>query len=251
MHFNYFFCVFTLFFSSNRSYTESMIKTILFDLDDTLFDFKECEREALSEALTSFDISFSREDISDYSLINDRMWKMLERGEITRETLRVKRFEVFLSRYPSSPSALAFAERYMEALSRTSALISGARELLEALRNDYALYAVTNGYELTQMGRLKSADLGKYFLGVFISQCIGFVKPKREFFDYCASHIPDFDLESTVLVGDSLTSDISGGKEYGLLTVRYNPKGDSGDPSIRPDYEIHTLDELPALLKKL
>lgn len=228
-----------------------MIKMILFDLDDTLFDFKACERQALSAVLRAFSLPFDSSDLSDYSAINDRMWKKLEKGEITRDALRVDRFEIFLSRFPEPPSPIDFADRYMEALADTSALIEGARELLEYLSPRYALYAVTNGYVQTQRGRILKADIGKYFRDVFISQQVGFTKPKKEFFDYCAAHIPNFELSAVVLVGDSLTSDIAGGNAYGLTTVLYDPSGEKGDPAVRPDHVIRSLSELPPLLETL
>lgn len=228
-----------------------MIKTVLLDLDDTIFDFKACERQALAVALSSFSILYEDADLSDYSRINDAMWKLLEKGEITREELKTKRFRIFLSRYLDPPSPEEFAERYMEKLSWTSALEPGARELLEELSRSYSLYAVTNGYEQTQNGRLRSAGIGSYFKEIFISQRIGAVKPKKEFFDYCVSRIPDFSLAESVLIGDSLTSDIAGGNAYGLFTIRYNPLGGSDHPEILPDREVASLAEIPSLLKTL
>lgn len=228
-----------------------MIKTVLLDLDDTILDFKACEKQALSAALTFCGISFVGSDLEEYSKINDGMWKMLEKGEITREELKTKRFEVFLSRYSASISASSFADVYMEKLSQTGVLIDGARDLLETLYQKYALYAVTNGYEYTQKGRIKSADIGKYFKRVFISQNIGAVKPKKEFFDYCVKYIPDFSLETTVLIGDSPTSDISGGNAYGIFTIRYNPLHLPNPADALPNREVSSLSEIPAILASL
>ena len=228
-----------------------MIKTVLLDLDDMIFDFKECERQALAKALAGFFLAFSPNDLSEYSQINDRMWKMLERGEITREELKTKRFEVFLSRYSSPPDAMSFAARYMQELSQTSALIDGARSLLEHLSQTYDLYAVTNGYEFTQMGRMKSADILKYFKKVFISENIGVPKPKKEYFDRCVAEIPGFCIKNTVIIGDSPTSDIAGGKAYGLFTIRFNPHGDPNPPTAIPDREVRSLGELAELLASL
>lgn len=228
-----------------------MITTVLMDLDDTIFDFKACERQAISTNLNEFDVEYSAEDLSDYSVINDRMWKKLERGEITRDQLRTERFRVFLSRYDRQIDSSVFADRYMENLSKTSELIDGARELLIYLSAHYALYAVTNGYVRTQVGRIRHADIEKYFDEIFISQRIGADKPRKEFFDYCASHIPNFCLKNTVLIGDSLTSDIKGGKEYGLFTIRYDPKGDVSEDGICPDRVVRSLSEIPSLLSEI
>lgn len=228
-----------------------MIKYILLDLDDTIFDFKASEKQALSSALTSFGISYRNEDLSDYSKINDDMWKRFEREEITRECLKTKRFEIFLSRYSDPPSATEFAERYMQRLSETAVLIDGATEVLALLSAKYELYAVTNGYERTQMGRISASGIGRWLKGIFISETVGAAKPKKEFFDHCADHIEGFSREKSVLVGDSPTSDVKGGKAYGLLTIRYNPSGAPDPADAIPDRTIRSLQELPSLLSNL
>ena len=228
-----------------------MINTVLLDLDDTIFDFKACEKQALSAALKECGLLFSSIDISDYSKINDLMWKLLEKGEIKREELRTRRFEVFLKRYDVHPEASTFADVYMEKLAETDVLIDGARELLAYLSKNYRLYAVTNGYVQTQSGRIERADIGKYFNDIFISQIVGAPKPQKAFFDYCAAHIPGFSLDNTVLIGDSPTSDISGGNEYGIFTIRYNPARLPNPHDILPQREVFALSELPDLLKTL
>ena len=146
-----------------------MIKTVFLDLDDTIFDFKACERQALSCSLAKCSLTFTKEDLSAYSEINDAMWKKLERGEITRDTLRIRRFEIFLSRFSTDIDPVFFGNLYMDYLATTNALIDGARDLLEVLSQSYDLYAVTNGYEYTQRGRIQSADIGKYFKDIFIA----------------------------------------------------------------------------------
>ena len=228
-----------------------MIRNLLIDLDDTIFDFKACERQALSRALDSFEIGFRDEDLSDYSKINDDMWKLFERGEISRQDLKTRRFEMFLSRFPMAPLGADFAERYMEYLSQTSALIDGAKEVLPILSDQYDLYAVTNGYEKTQMGRIERSGIGIWFKGIFVSEKVGFAKPKKEFFDYCAAHIENFSLLESVLIGDSPTSDIRGGNEYGLFTVRFNPSAAPDPDDAVPMRTIRSLCELPSLLAEI
>jgi len=224
-----------------------MIKNVLIDLDDTIFDFKSCERQALSCALRSFNIPFEDTNLDRYSYINDCMWKMLERGEITREKLRVHRFEVFLEEMGVRVSAEEFADRYMSSLAKTDVLIPGARELLAFLSLNYRLYAVTNGYIKTQKGRINASKIGDYFDAIFISQEIGFVKPSFEFFEFCRRKT-GFLKEETVLIGDSLTSDIIGGNHYGLYTIWYNADyRNCGD--VLPNAEVHSLSELQAFMR--
>ena len=127
----------------------------------------------------------------------------------------------------------------------------GAEELLEALYGKYPLYIVSNGNLSVQEGRIASSGIAKYFGEIFISQQIGFDKPRKEFFDACFARIPGFDRERSIIVGDSLTSDIRGGINAGIKTCWYNPRGKAAREDIRPDYSIAELNELPGLLSEI
>ena len=74
-------------------------ETILFDADGTLLDFGRAEDEALRESLASMGIIADDEMVKTYSGINDALWKALERGEVTKEVLRHRRFERFFAHY--------------------------------------------------------------------------------------------------------------------------------------------------------
>ena len=91
-------------------------------------------------------------------------------------------------------------------------------------------------------------ELRPYFKGIFISEEMGADKPSKAFFDACFAAIPGFRLEETVMVGDSLTSDIRGGSNAGLRTVWFNPHGKEPRADIRPGYTIRALSELLPLL---
>ena len=108
-----------------------------------------------------------------------------------------------------------------------------------------------NGNTVTQESRLKSAGIGPYFKGVFISEQIGVNKPAKAFFDACFAAIPGFRAEDAVIVGDSLSSDIRGGINAGVRTCWFNPARLPRPSDIVPDYEFHALDELPALLERI
>lgn len=228
-----------------------MIRTILLDIDDTILDFKSCEREALSKALAEFGFSCDDSMIFAYSEINDSMWKMLERGEITRDRLRTERFSRFFETYSINLDANRFADEYMQALSKTSVYLPGAKNAMDELYDSYDLYAVTNGYSFTQKGRISASGLDRYFKKVFISQEVGAVKPEREFFEKCAKEIADFKADETILVGDSLTSDIKGGAAFGLKTVWIGKEGRRFTHDVTPDYTIGSLSELPRLIKNI
>ncbi len=228
-----------------------MVKYILFDLDETLFDFPLAERAAISEVLYNLQITPTEEIIKRYSEINRACWDMLERGEISRERLVVLRFEILRDELGANFSPEEAQKNYVLALGGQHHFISGAEELLSILSKDYELYAVTNGLFAVQSRRIKDAELDRFFKGYFISEKIGYSKPRKEFFDCAFEKIPGFKKENAIIIGDSLQSDILGGKNAGIKTCHYNPSKKENTTGITPDFEINDLSDIPRLLKEI
>ena len=211
-----------------RPRTLEEVGTVLMDVDETLLDFKRSEREAISETMVQMGIEPTEEKISLYSSINDSLWKALERGEIEKKVLTYRRFELFLEALslPCGESETRrMAKTYMDILSTKGYWLNGAKELCERLQKEVRLYIVTNGVDFIQRGRQAVSGLCDFVDGAFISEEIGYEKPRVEFFEAVAARIPDFCKEKTIIVGDSLTSDMLGGVNFGLDTCWYNPRG--------------------------
>ena len=228
-----------------------MIKYILFDVDDTLLDFGKAEAAAIRKTFERIGIPVTEELIRRYSEINAQQWARFEKGEITRERLLTERFDILFSELGINvPSEMAQAS-YEYLLGIGHYFVDGAEELLEALKDKYELYIVSNGNASVQDRRLKSAGIIPYFKDIFISERVGFNKPSAEFFEACFKRIPGFEKDKAVVVGDRLSSDILGGINAGVRTCWFNPKGEAPDPDIPADYEIKHLSELPALLERI
>lgn len=227
-----------------------MIEFVFLDLDDTILDFKKAERIAVGKTIRDFGVEPTDEILTRYHHINKAHWEMLERGEITREEVLVNRFAVLFSELGVEVDPTACARTYEGNLGIGHYFLPGAEEAVKKLHEKYRLYLASNGTATVQHGRLTSAGLYPWFEQVFISQEIGFNKPSKEYFGACFARIEGFDPKRAVMVGDSLTSDILGGKNAGLPTVWVNPGGkDCG--SIQPDYTIRSISELEALLEEL
>lgn len=228
-----------------------MIRNVLFDLDDTLFDFHKAEKIALTKTLVYFDIDPTEETLALYSTINAAHWKRLELGEISREEVKVGRYRELFKTIGVECDPVKATAYYESMLAIGHYFMPGAPELLEELYGKYRLYIVSNGTAKVQEGRIGSSGIAKYMDGIFISQILGANKPDKQFFDICFAEIPDFLLSETVIIGDSLSSDIKGGINAGITTVWFNPKGIENDSDIKPDYTINELSEVPGLLSQI
>ena len=228
-----------------------MIRNVLFDLDDTLFDFHKAEKIALTKTLVHFGIDPTEETLALYSTINASHWKRLELGEISREEVKVGRYRELFKTIGVECDPVKATAYYESMLAIGHYFMPGAPELLEELYGKYRLYIVSNGTAKVQEGRIGSSGIKKYMDGIFISQILGANKPDKQFFDICFSEIPDFSLSETVIIGDSLSSDIKGGINAGIITVWFNPKGIENDNDIKPDYTIKELSEVPGLLSQI
>ncbi len=228
-----------------------MIKRVFLDLDDTILDFRSAERKAISIALMLDGIIPTDEIVSKYSEINLSQWKLLEKGELSSVyEVKRRRFEVLFD-YLGMPVPPSLPAHYESELSNGHDFIDGAEETLNELYGRYSLYLVSNGLASVQAKRLADADLYRFFDGIFISERIGSNKPEKEFFDAVFSSISSFSLDEAVIVGDSLTSDIKGGKNAGIKTIWLNRDGKENNSGIIPDVEISDIRDLVAVLATL
>ena len=228
-----------------------MTEFLFLDLDDTILDFHKAERIALSKTLRDFGVEPTGEVLALYHKINLWHWEQLEKGKLTRDEVQVGRFAALFRELGVSADAVQCTRSYEGNLAVGHYFLPGAEDAVASLSQKYRLFLASNGTATVQAGRLTSANLSRFVETVFVSQELGFNKPAKEFFDACFARIPDFDPKKAVMVGDSLTSDILGGKNAGITTVWVNPEHRLPRPDIVPDYEIESLVQLEALLETL
>lgn len=157
-----------------------MIDTLLFDLDNTLLDFDKAEANALSKALHDVNIKVDDLMLIRYNKINSSQWKLLEKGIITREEIKLRRFKILFEEFSLNADPKEVARNYQEYLGQGHYFIKDAEEVLEQLSKTHRIYLVTNGTLSVQKGRIESSGIKKYLQGVFISEEVGYNKDRSD-----------------------------------------------------------------------
>ncbi|MGN1163580.1 MAG: YjjG family noncanonical pyrimidine nucleotidase [Candidatus Ornithospirochaeta sp.] len=220
---------------------------LLFDADQTIWNFNETERISLSLLFSSLGLDDTKETRDAYEEGNLWCWDAFEKGVITLEELETMRMALFFRNLgrneDDAPSA---AERYARFLSENAVMLSGAEEMLRSL-SDYPKALVTNGLARVQRGRIKDTGIDKYFTHIFISQEMGVHKPMKEFFETVLATIGE-DKDNCIVIGDSEKSDIQGAVNSGIRSIYYSP---SGKISPKATWSVSSYSEMVALIKSL
>ena len=228
-----------------------MIKVILWDLDGTLTDFTTIESMSIKACFEKFNLgNCTDEMVAVYSDINKKYWEALEKGKVTRSELLFKRFEDFFSIYGLDTSKIPdFKSAYEKLLGETVIFMPHAYETVKALNGKVIQCLVTNGNKNVQEVKVQKSGLGEFFEHVFISEEIGCEIPAKEFFDKVFEVIGPVNKKEVLIIGDSLSSDISGGNNAGILTCRYNPFHLKNDKGVHIDIEIDDLNQVLTLVE--
>lgn len=228
-----------------------MISIILWDVDGTLLDFNAAERAAIRTLFAAFDLGECTDAmLARYSAINVGFWQQLERGELTKPQILVRRFEQFFGECGINPRlAPAFNDQYQVRLGDTVVCRDDSLNVVKALKGSVKQYVVSNGTIVAQTRKLSRSGLGAEMDGIFLSERLGAEKPGAVFFKRVFDAIRPRDLSEVMIVGDSLTSDIQGGMNAGIRTCWYTPERKEAPASYRIDHEIADLHEITEILK--
>lgn len=214
-------------------------------------DFEYSMRHSLTQCFRSIGRELTEDMIVRYSVINDSFWKRLELGEITKEELLPGRFVALFQEYDiQGVSVEDFRRKYEEGLGEVYRYLDDSLSICRKLRGCVKQYVVTNGIARIQKKKLRLSGLAEVMDGMFISEEIGAPKPDTAFFDYCLANVEEKDRSRILLVGDSLTSDIRGGVQAGIVTCWYRAAGSKNPSDYKPDYEIENLREVFSVLKR-
>jgi 2-haloacid dehalogenase len=186
--------------------------------------------------------------LEKYRKINRKVWSEFERGETNLKELKLKRFKILFDALGIDQNTEKFSDMYLYYVSKSSFVTEGAEEIVSSLYGEYKLAIATNGIYSAQYERLKSSPLRDYFDIFVVSEKIGFAKPDPNFFSCLFKKARHSDKRTALIVGDSLSSDIKGGLDFGIDTCWFNPGKIINEERIAPTYEIEKLIQLQDIL---
>lgn len=230
------------------------IKVLFLDIDNTLLDFDAAAAWAMKQCFKKAGLEYRAEMFSVFTEENNKIWQRIERKELTMDDLFYVRWQAILQHLGLTADGVNMEKEFRRLLNQSAVPVAGAEEILQYLyKKNYCLCAASNGPYDQQINRLKKADMLKYFAHCFVSEKLGADKPGKQFFDGCMRELPGITPEECMIIGDSLTADITGGRDYGMSTCWYVPsvekyrevKRKSGKPA---DYVVHELAELEKIL---
>ncbi len=184
------------------------MKAVIFDLDNTLIDWKDEFIFALENVLKELGLSFSKEKIE---MINNA----IDEVENHYEKLTKKDFLEFVNRMCKVNLSKEFVDKLIDAQKECSYFDEEVRDTLEYLSKKYKLYLITNWFTETQEGRLEKAGILKYFTKVYGAD-INYYKPSIKAFEVI---LKMYEAKDCVYVGDSLKKDILPALNVGMNVI--------------------------------
>lgn len=234
--------------NSSRDPDRRRYRWLIFDADGTLFDFHLGETTALQLTTKKHGIEYSRHLHAVYNNISAGLWRQFELGEISLMHLRVVRFERLFAELGIDLGAESFNLDFMDTLGQQRQLLPGAEDVVRDLSSRFRLLLATNGIAVVQRPRFAHSSIRKYFEDVVISDEIGVAKPQMGFMEEAFSRMGGPRKSEVLMIGDSLSSDIAGGANFGIDTCWFNPDGIDLDGFQKPTYEIAGLNEIDGIV---
>ena len=229
------------------------MKLVFIDIDNTLLDFDECVKQAMQSGLQKYGLKKYENYMFDvFTKTNNKLWQEIERGKLSLENLEDLRWNSIFDEIGVAFDGREFEKYFREFLFESAIPIAGAHELLDYLKSKYVLCAASNGPYEQQLHRLELANMKGYFSQIFVSEKIGASKPSEVFFkkafDILYNNSEEhFSAEDSIIIGDSLSSDIAGGKQYGMKTCLFSRNKDFKEHEAA-DYTIESLEQIKDLL---
>ena len=217
---------------------------LLIDIDRTLLDFDKAQKICLERVFLANRLNFNEAIYLKYVLSDQKWWEDVEKGILGINTLSDKRFGTILAELGFKVDAKLIYDQYIDLLGKLVFLIDGAQQVCSELNKRKRLFAASNGFYDLQINRLANAGILTLFEEIYVSDRIGHAKPNNQFYQYIFNQLKVNDLSKVLMIGDSLSSDITGGINAGIDTCWVNLENKANNTAIIPTYTIDNLLDL-------
>lgn len=225
------------------------INTIFIDVDNTLLDFGKSATAAIKQAFLEYKLEYLDEYFEIFNQTNIILWENLEKGTITLDELHDVRWtSIFEKIGIKNVDGVAFDAYFVELSGKIGIPMDGASEILEYLAGKYTVCVASNSTYNRQFFRLLDCGMMEHIDYLFTSERLNAIKPNEDFFDACFEHLPSILKENVIIIGDSLTADIAGGKNYGISTCWYNHNKVENYPNDVADFVVEKLVDIKNIL---
>ncbi|MFD5162024.1 HAD family hydrolase [Streptomyces hawaiiensis] len=228
------------------------IQAVVWDVDDTLFDYTTADRLGMRAHLTAEGL-LDRYDsvemaIDHWREITHLQWARFAAGEATFEDQRRDRVRVFLGRDLTDAEADAWFQRYVTHYEGVWALFPDVLPVLDALSASHRHAVLSNSSLHVQDRKLRALGVHDRFETILCAAELGISKPEAGAF-LAACDFLGLPPHQVAYVGDHPEIDGRGAADAGLLSVWIDRGGlyATIDPPVGP-HRIASLAELPSLL---
>ncbi|MFJ3519392.1 MULTISPECIES: HAD family hydrolase [unclassified Streptomyces] len=228
-----------------------VIRAVLWDIDDTLFDYTGADAAGLARQLEAERLvdryGTPAQALALWRQITDRHWARFAAGEGTFQGQRQERVREFLERPGmTADEADAWFDSYVDHYKAAWTLFPDVVPALDALAAGYRHGVLTNSSTANQDPKLRHLGLRDRFEVLVCAVELGFSKPAAEaFLAACAAM--GLAPAEVAYVGDQPEIDARGARDAGLLPVWLDRDGERG-PGPDGIHRIEGLDQLPELL---
>lgn len=192
-------------------------ETLLFDLDDTLMDFTKAEELSIEASYCRFFTKYTDMETykRTYYKINSSLWDAVDAGDLGPAQVKILRFRQVIDILGAPHDAITVATHYEDKLGHEVHWFPEVKNTLEYLNEHHMIGIITNGITNIQRKKYKHSGLAEITDCFIISESVGVSKPAKKIFELALDQL-GARVESTLMIGDSLSSDYQGALNMGL-----------------------------------
>ncbi|MEU8706691.1 HAD family hydrolase [Streptomyces sp. NPDC048565] len=224
------------------------IRAVLWDIDDTLFDYSGADRVGMHQHLASEGLPEGYDSVAHaldvWKAVTDVQWARFAAGELDFQGQRRERVRAFLGRLLSDAEADEWFGRHVAHYEAAWALFPDAVPVLDRLAGSFRQAILSNSTIRNQDRKLRTLGVRDHFEAVVCAVEIGVAKPAAAAF-HAACEALSLDPHEVAYVGNEPDIDAGGAVAAGLTGIWLDRAGQGGRPEL---VRIMGLDELPGLL---